>query len=105
MDFIRFFLILIVPGIIAARAFGFIGRIREEPRMYTALMFDLLIFIINIAGLYFFKGIYTMTSLLASFDCLSFTRRYALISIGVGLILAVILGMVARITRFFRLPL
>lgn len=105
MDFIRFFLILIVPGIIAARAFGIIGCVREEPRLSTALIFDLLIFIINITGLYFFKGIYTMTSLIASFDCLSFTRRYALLSILIGLILAGIFGLFARITRFFRLPL
>ncbi len=99
-DLFRYFLILIVPGIVAAVIYGFIANRREEPRITTALIFDLFIFIINITGLYFFKGIVTVTLLLASFDCLSFTRRYALLSLLVGSILASIAGLIRRLIRF-----
>ena len=101
MDFIRFFLIMIVPGIIAAKVYGRIGCVEGEPRITTSLIFDLFIFLINITGLYFFKGIYTITALLASFDCLSFTRRYGILSIIIGIILAIIAGILYRIFNFF----
>ena len=101
MDFIRFFLILIVPGIISAIIFGFIARLRQEPTIATTLIFDLWIFIIMITGLYFFKGIVTITSLIASFYCLSFTRRYALLSIFIGIFLAIMSGIIYRIIFIF----
>ena len=100
MDFIdlfRFFLILIVPGIISAIIFGFIACLRREPTVATTLIFDLWTFIIMITGLYFFKGIVNMTSLIASFNCLSFTRRYALLSIFIGIFLAVTSGLIYRL--------
>lgn len=104
MDFIRFFLILLVPGLIAAKVYGMIGCVRGEPRITTALVFDLFIFLINITGLYFFKGIYTMSALLVSFDCLSFTRRYGLLSIFIGILLGIISGILYRFCPFLRLP-
>ncbi|GAA4652907.1 hypothetical protein GCM10023142_00450 [Anaerocolumna aminovalerica] len=97
MDFIRFFLIMLVPGLIAAKVYGKIGCVDGEPRITTALIFDLFIFLINITGLYFFKGIYTMTALLTSFNCLSFTRRYGLLSIFIGILLAIMSGTLYRI--------
>lgn len=102
MDFIRFFLIMLVPGIISSFVFYNVARIRRWPDINSTLIFDLLIFIVNITGLFFFKGIHTMTMLIASFDCLSFTRRYALLSILVGIILAVIFGIIARAFCRFR---
>lgn len=96
MDFIRFFLILIVPGIIAARVYNCIIPCKEKSIISTTLIFDLLIFLINITGLYFFKGICTFTELAYYFDCLSFTRKYALLSILIGIILAFIFGLVNK---------
>ena len=100
LDLFRFFLILIVPGIISAIIFGFIARLRREPTIATILIFDLWIFIIMITGLYFFKGIVNFTTLFLFFDCLSFTRRYALLSIFIGIDIAVISGFIYRL--FFR---
>jgi len=102
MDFIRFFLILIVPGIISAIIFGFIARLRQEPTIATTLIFDLWIFIIMITGLYFFKHVYTIDDLLFEFNCLSFTRRYTLLSTLIGINLAVISGFIYRIFFMFR---
>lgn len=96
MDFIIFFLILLVPGIIAAKVYAKVGCIQREPRISTVLIFDLLIFLINITGLYFFKCICTMSALLCSFDCLSFTRRYAILSILIGILLAIIGGAIHK---------
>ncbi len=100
MDFIRFFLML-VPGLIAAKVYGKVGCVDGEPRIVTALIFDLFIFLINITGLYFFKGIYTMTALITSLDCLSFTRRYGILSIFVGILLAIISGTIYRVFHIF----
>ncbi len=101
MDFIRFFLIMLVPGLIAAKVYGKIGCVEGEPRIITALIFDLFIFLINITGLYFFKGIYTMTALITSLNCLSFTRRYGILSIFVGIFLAIISGTIYRVFHIF----
>ncbi len=105
MDFLRYFLIMLVPGIISAYIYYSILRCRERRTfVYTALVFDLFIFMINIFGLYYFKGIYTMTSLIDSMNCLSFTRRYAELSIGIGIALAIISGVFTRLIYFGRRP-
>lgn len=96
MDFIRFILILLVPGLIASLAYNITSRLKTEINVLPALIFDLLIFIINITGLYFFKGIHTITELLLAFNCLSFTRRYALLSILIGILLGVIFGFIRK---------
>jgi len=96
MDFIRFFLILIVPGIIATTVFSLVSCCKEHCNICNALIFDLLIFIINITGLYYCKCICTMTKLIWYFDCLSFTRKYALLSILIGIILGAIFGCIYK---------
>jgi len=100
IDLFRFFLILIVPGMISAVIFGFIAHLRQEPRIGTTMIFALWIFIVMITGLYFFKGIVNMPGLIASLECLSFTRRYALLSIFIGIFLATMSGFIYRL--FFR---
>ncbi|MDF2540700.1 MAG: putative rane protein [Herbinix sp.] len=102
MDFIRFFLILLVPGIIADRLFRLIGGTRASSNIFTSLIFDLVIFIINITGLYFFRGITTMAALIDSFTCLSFTRNYALLSILIAIILGSIAGAIHRLFFWWR---
>ncbi len=102
MDLIFFFLLLIVPGIIAAKLYSFITNCRKDYNILNALSFDLLIFIINITGLYYFKHIQTIQELLTYFDCMSFTRKYALLAILVGLILATIFGLIRRFAFWWR---
>lgn len=96
MDFIRFFLILLVPGLIAATVYNCFNPCKVKHLISTTLIFDLLIFLINITGLYYFKGICTFTQLTYYFDCLSFTRKYALLSILIGIILAIIFGLIYK---------
>ncbi len=97
MELIRFILILLGPGLIAAAVYGAIACLKCEPKLTTGVIFSLLIYIIMITGLYYFKGIYTSCSLLESFNCLSFTRKYALLSILIGLILGTIFGLIRKI--------
>lgn len=102
MELIRFFLVLIVPGIIATVFYNNITRNRTSPGINSTLIFDLLIFITNITGLFYIKGIHTMTMLLTEFECLSFTRNYILLSILVGIIYAIIIGVISRALNIFR---
>ncbi|MGF7144317.1 hypothetical protein HNQ56_002748 [Anaerotaenia torta] len=102
MDFIRFFLIWLVPGLFGAVAFSIIARCRTRIDPYVALMIDLLTFTTMITGLFLFKGILTITALIAEFECLSFTRRYILLSILVSILWGLLLGLLRRLFFWIR---
>ncbi len=101
-DFFRFFLVLIVPGMIGALAYSITARFRTEINLYVALIIDLLTFTAMITGLYFFKGVVTVDALLVEFNCLSFTRNYILLSILIAIIYGVIFGFLRRIFFWLR---
>lgn len=103
MEFIRFFLILIVPGIMAARLYSILSgcKFTAVNAISNTLVFDLIIFLINIFGLYLFKSIYSFVTLLAYFDCPHFTTLYTLLSIFIGLVLATISGLTKRFLFFW----
>lgn len=92
-SFFSFFLLLIVPGFIAAMIHRTVCKVRFY-RYYSftscALIYDLLILIINFIGLFHFKGIKTINRLIEAFECLQFTAKYGLLAIGVGAVLALI---------------
>lgn len=89
LDFLRFFLIIFVPGLVATYISMFITRHDVKNILYTSFIYDMFIYLTMITGLYFFKGIYTMPALITSMNCLSFTRRYTILSIGIGIMLAI----------------
>lgn len=98
-DLFRYFLILIVPGIIAARFFSLVAgcRFGGATALANSLIFALLIFITMITGIYYFyDDVTTVTQLIEAFNCLSFTRKFALLSIFIGLIYAGIAGAIRR---------
>ena len=100
LSFYIFFLLFIIPGYISALVYKLISRHKVSNccvYIYTAFIFDLLILIINLAGLYIFKGICTLEKLIWYFNCLSFTTKYAILSIIVGIIIAVIIGLIHRL--------
>ncbi|HWT75560.1 MAG TPA: hypothetical protein VN258_12715 [Mobilitalea sp.] len=101
-DLFRYFLILIVPGIIGAVAFSIAARFRTEVNIYVALIIDLFTFIIMITGLYYFHGVYTVDKLLFQFTCLSFTRIYALLSILIAILIGVTAGLIRRLFFWIR---
>jgi hypothetical protein len=95
-----FFLLLIVPGFISALVYKLISghRITNSCIMIiSGLIFNLLILIINLAGLYIFKAICTFEELKCYFNCLSFTARYGILSIIVGIVLAIIAAIIFRL--------
>jgi hypothetical protein len=95
-----YFLIFLVPGAIALLVYRLICKNKKVLcccDIFPILIYDLLILIINLAGLYLFKHICEFTQLAPYFNCLSFTSKYALLSILVGIILAVIAGIVCLI--------
>lgn len=96
MTFIIAFLLLIVPGFIGAAILRLISPATPSRIIVIGLIIDLLVFIINITGLYFIKDIFTVTELEVYFDCLSFIRKYALLSILISIILGIIGGIILR---------
>lgn len=95
-DLFRYFLVLIVPGMIGAVFFSIAAYRKSECKYYVAFILDLLTFIIMITGLYFCKGVTTVHKLLFEFTCLSFTRRYALLSILIAIPLGLLLGFLRK---------
>ena len=102
MEFIRFFLVLLVPGLIGALAFSIAARFRTEIKIATALILDLLTFTTMITGLYYFKDVHTMEDLLYEFTCLSFTRKYILLSTAINVVYGVIFGIIRRFLFWLR---
>lgn len=87
-----YFLIFFVPGLFSVLIYNLfcchsMGCCKT---ITSALMYDLLILGINLAGLRFIKGILNFENLKPYFDCLSFTSKYILLSLIVGTILALI---------------
>ncbi len=96
MEFIRFFLVLLVPGLIGALAFSIAAHFKTEVKIYVALILDLLTFTTMITGLYFFKDVHTMEDLCYEFTCLSFTRNYICLSVLINIVYGVIFGLIRR---------
>lgn len=96
-DLFRYFLILIVPGLIGAMAFSIAARYKAEINVSIALILDFLTFVIMITGLYFFHGVKTVAFLLYEFNCLSFTRNYALLSMLIAILLGVGIGLLTKL--------
>ncbi len=102
MELIRFALVLLVPGLIGALAFSIASRLRTEINVLVALIMDLLTFTAMITGLFFFKGIATMDMLLFEFTCLSFTRRFILLSILINIVFGTVTGLLRRLFFWIR---
>lgn len=102
IDLFRYFLILIVPGILGSVAFGIAYQFKTTVHWSTALCIDLFTFIIMITGLYYLKDVFTMSDLLFEFTCLSFTRKYALLSILIAIVLGVIGGLIRKLFFWIR---
>lgn len=97
LSFIVYVLALIFPGLIAEWFYNLISRVRQRTIIATTMIFNLLIFIINITGLRIFNDVYTIEDLFEHFLCLSFTRNYGLLSIIVAIVLGVVFGILSRI--------
>jgi hypothetical protein len=105
MDFFelfRYFLILIVPGLVGALAYSIVSCLRTEIGVLTALIIDFFTFIIMLAGLFLFHGVAYIETLLWEFTCLSFTIKYALLSLLIAIILGVIGGIIRRLFFWIR---
>ena len=100
LSFFIFFLLFIVPGCISVLVYKLISRHKISSCcvcLCAAFIFDLLILTIYLAGLYIFKCIHTLDQLNCYFICLSFTSKYAILSIIVGIVIAAIIGLIQRL--------
>jgi hypothetical protein len=95
-QFFQFFLVLIVPGLIGAIAYSIAHSLRTQANIVVALILDLVTFTTMIAGLYWFKHVFTVGDLLAEFDCLSFTRNYICLSTLICVAYGVLFGLLRR---------
>jgi ABC-type sugar transport system permease subunit len=99
LEFFIFFLLFIVPGFVALFVYDLLSchKLMTCCRAIAgALVFNLLIMLINFIGLYHFKEIWDIGKLKWYFECLSFTPKYGILSIAVGIILAVIAALITR---------
>ncbi len=92
-----FLLMLIGSGFIAERIFSVLSRCKDVKSISTGMSFSLLIFITNTIGMYLLKDVSSLSKLIANFNLVVFTTKYALLSIFVGMVLAVIGGIAARV--------
>lgn len=104
MDLIRMFLLMIAPGIIGLYFYSILSRRRARYPFLFVLAISFLTYLVMITGLYFFKDIYTTSSLITSLDCLSFSRRYGIISTLVSIVISSIFALFARVIPFLRIP-
>ncbi|SHO45707.1 hypothetical protein [Anaerocolumna xylanovorans] len=93
MQFIIMLLILFISGIFADRIFRLVAFCRKTSSIFTALIFSLFIFLIDIWGLFIFKDITHFPMLVDSFDCLQFTRRFIILSLLIGAVIGGISGL------------
>lgn len=98
----QFFFALIVPGLIGAVAYNIVVCLKTKGSWVVALILDLLTFTIMITGLYFFKHVTTVDMLLVEFGCLSFTRKFILLSILISILLGVGIGFIRKIFFWIR---
>jgi hypothetical protein len=98
----QFFLALIVPGLIGALFFSIFARLTTEISWRVAFILDLFTFTTMITGLYFLKDITTVTALLDYFECLSFTRKYILLSIAINIFYGIVFGLLRRVFFWIR---
>jgi hypothetical protein len=98
----QFFLALIVPGLIGALFFSIFARLTTEISWRVALILDLLTFTTMITGLYFLKDVTTVEALLVEFGCLSFTRRYILLSTLINIVYGILFGLLRRVFFWIR---
>ncbi|HHV30202.1 hypothetical protein [Acetivibrio mesophilus] len=94
---IIYFLMILVPGLVSEWFYNWLSRVRQRTIVASALIFDLLIFIINLIGLRIFNDVYTVEDLFEHFGCLHFTLKYGILSVIVAIILGVISGILAKI--------
>lgn len=94
-----YFLIFLVPGLFAVLIQSMLRRSRMEGWWVvgSALMYDLLILAINLAGLSYFKGICSFCNFQGSLQCLRFTSKYIFLSISVGIVLAIIVWLLSKL--------
>lgn len=96
MEFIQFFLIFIVPGLIGALAYSIAESLKTKVNVFVALILDLVTYTTMITGLYFCKHIFTCQELILEFCCLSFTRNYILLSVLISIFYGVVFGLLRR---------
>ena len=87
-----YFLIFLIPGFFAVLIYNLLCCCKMDfsKTIISAFIFDLLIFGINITGLYHVKAIRCFNCLECHLNCLSFCSKYILLSLVVGTVLAII---------------
>lgn len=102
LEFFNYFLALILPGLIGALAFSIAARLTTEIDWRVALIFNLLTYTTMIIGLYYIEDIVTIDQLRFQFNCLSFTRKYILLSTAITIFYGVVFGFIRRLFFWIR---
>jgi len=98
----QFLLVLIVPGLIGALFFSIFARLTSEIDWRVALILDLFTFTTMIIGLYYLTDVVNVELLLVHFNCLSFTRKYILLSTLINIFYGIVFGLLRRVFFWIR---
>ena len=98
----HYFLALIVPSLIGALAFSIAARLRTQIQITTTLILALMTYVTMITGLYYFKDILNMQDFVTYLNCLSFSRKYILLSTGISVFYGVAFGLLRRVFWWIR---
>ena len=101
-QFFQFFLVLIVPGLIGALFFSIFARLTSEIDWRVAFIISLFTFTTMITGLYYLQDITSVELLLVQFNCLSFTRKYILLSSLISIFYGIVFGLLRRVFFWIR---
>lgn len=105
-DLFLYFLVLLAPGLIGAFFYSIAARWTTEILPPVVLILDLVTFTTMITGLYFLHDVLTVPDLIFEFTCLSFIRKYILLSTGINIFYGVVFGIIRRLLFFIpRKPL
>ena len=85
-------LILLITGIFADRIFRMVALCTKTSSIYTSLIFSLVIYLIDIWGLFVFKIVTDFQMLVSSFNWLRFSRKFILLSLLIALVIGGVSG-------------
>jgi uncharacterized membrane protein len=92
-------MVALITGFISVLIFEHLcqNHIKTGYRYIIAgLVFDLLTLVIMLFGLRFCKGILWFSDLWVDFNCMSFSTKFAILSIVIAVILGVIAGLICK---------
>lgn len=90
-------LTFLLSGFVAGSVFEVIRYGQIKRNVITGLIFDFLIIVVNTIGIFYFTAVNTVSYFETCLKSMRFMWKYSLLSIFVGIVLAVLIGLILKI--------